>query len=355
MKTSWKELSSIYIGTVIGAGFASGQEIIQFFGVFGYRGIFGVILAMVLFSFIGATVLSQVYNYKITSYSKYIGPIFGKKLSKVLEFIIISYLFVGFCVMLAGSGAIFEEWFNISADIGIYTMAVLCFITLTFSVKGISIVNRVLVPFLIIGIVLVGLSIMAKEGLVFSNSIGVKITNTGNWITSAILYVSYNSIPSIAIMTTLLPIIKNKRQAIKGGVLGGIGLGIMAIFILLTTLILYTDIYNIEIPMARAAQYLGKLGGYAYTIILWFAMFTTAISSGYGCINKVLSIIKENRIFVSAVFCIIATPFAKIGFSKLVSVLYPFFGHLGLIMILYIILNQVLNILGIGRRSFYRE
>lgn len=355
MKGSWKELASVYIGTVVGAGFASGQEIIQFFGVFGYKGIYGIILATVLFSIIGSIVLSQVFKNRITSYSDYITPLFGRRISKIMELIMISYLFIGFCIMLAGSGAVFKEQFNVSANIGIYVMSLFCFFTLVFSVKGISLVNKIVVPFLIIGIVFVGSVVIVKEGFVFSNFCGVSMTKTGNWFTSALLYVSFNSIPSIVILTSLLSIINSEKQAIKGGILGGLGLGAMAIFILLSTLILYTDVYTIEIPMIKAAQLVGGWGGYMYSIILWLAMFTTAIASGFGCINKISVLIKGNQLFISAILCIIAIPLAKVGFANLVSIIYPLFGYLGLFMLVYIIVSQVLDILGVYRRNLYRQ
>lgn len=38
MNKNWVKIASIYIGTVIGAGFASGREIIEFFGIYGLKG-----------------------------------------------------------------------------------------------------------------------------------------------------------------------------------------------------------------------------------------------------------------------------------------------------------------------------
>ncbi len=355
MKNSWKELASVYIGTVVGAGFASGQEIIQFFGVFGYKGIYGIILATALFSIVGAIVLSRVFRNKIKSYSEYITPLFGRRISKIMELIIISYLFIGFCIMLAGSGAVFKEQFNLPYNVGIYVMAFLCFLTLVFSVKGISFVNKIAVPFLIIGIILVGSGIILKEGFVFSNFNGVSITKTGNWVTSALLYVSFNSISAIVILASLLPIVDSEKQAVKGGIFGGLGLGVMAIFILLSTLILYTDVYGIEIPMIRVAGLLGKWSGYMYSAILWLAMFTTAIGNGFGCVNRITASSKKNQLFISAIFCIISIPLAKIGFSSLVSIIYPLFGYLGIFMLVYIIIDEFNHILKRYRRNLYKR
>lgn len=47
----------LYVGTVIGAGFASGQEILQFFIDYGYKGILGNVLAGILFIYLGFVVI----------------------------------------------------------------------------------------------------------------------------------------------------------------------------------------------------------------------------------------------------------------------------------------------------------
>ncbi|MGF7059203.1 YkvI family membrane protein [Brassicibacter mesophilus] len=339
----WRKLASIYIGTIIGAGFASGQEIIQFFGVFGYRGIYGVILTTFLFSIIGATVLSIVYKNKVTNYEEFLFPLFGKGLGRIIEIIITLFLFIGFCVMLAGSGAIFYQQFNISYNVGIYVMTICSLVTFLFSVKGISLVNSILVPFLLLGIVFVGSIVILKEGFVFSNLQGITISKTGNWVTSSLLYVGYNSISAVVIMTSLLSIIPNQKGAIRGGIFGGMGLGIMAIFILIPSLILYTDVYNLEIPMIKIAQHLGSWGKGSYSVILWCAMFTTAIANGFGCIRRISSKLNCNQKFISLIFCIITVPFAKFGFSSLVSIFYPLFGYIGVFIMAIIIISSLVH------------
>lgn len=45
------EMAGAFIGVIVGAGFASGQEILQFFTSFGWWGIIGGVIAAVLFAF----------------------------------------------------------------------------------------------------------------------------------------------------------------------------------------------------------------------------------------------------------------------------------------------------------------
>lgn len=46
-------VAALYVGTIMGAGFASGREGWQFFGVFGMKGYAGLTIATVLFAVIG--------------------------------------------------------------------------------------------------------------------------------------------------------------------------------------------------------------------------------------------------------------------------------------------------------------
>lgn len=333
----WGRLASVYIGTVIGAGFASGQEIIQFFAVFGYRGLLACIFSALLFSVVGAIVFYLVYKNRIRGYEELITPIFGKTLSKIVEMIITSYLFISFCIMIAGSGAIFKQQLNMSYNLGIAIMIICILLTFMFSIRGIAAVNSILVPLLIVGIAVIGGMTILKEGFSFNSFYGAEYTKTGNWLTSAVFYMSYNSIAAIVIMTSMLPIIPSKKDAVKGGIMGGLGLGVLAIFILIPSLILFQDIYHLEIPMLRVASRLGSKGSIIYAVILWCAMFTTAVANGFGCIKRLSSAFSINQRFLSLIFCIAVIPFSKLGFSNLVSTLYPIFGYLGCIIVIFII------------------
>ncbi|KPU26575.1 hypothetical protein TR13x_09520 [Caloranaerobacter sp. TR13] len=339
----WITLSFIYIGTVIGAGFASGQEIIKFFGVFGIKGLLGIIVSGILFCIIGIIILVSVYKNDLSGYQEFLISIFGDKLSTILEALILFFLFGGYCVMLAGSGAIFLEQFHLPYNIGIFIMGIATLITFLFSIKGISVVNEIIVPLLLVGITILSILVISKEGLVFSNYNGAEISITGNWLTSSILYVSYNCIPVLVVMSTLSSIIPNKVEAIKGGLFGGLGLGILSAFILVPLLILYTDVFGLEIPMLKMAEYLGKNGKTIYSLILWCAMFTTAIANGFGCIRRVSKITMIDERLFSIFFVFLTIPMAKVGFSKLISILYPLYGIIGVPILVSIILSFILK------------
>ena len=336
------KIASIYIGTVIGAGFASGQEMVQFFGNYGLKGVYGVVVAGFLFGIIGSLILINVHKHRVLSYSDWLRPLFGKPIQWLVEAILTILLISWYCVMLAGSGALFQEQLGFTKESGIWFMTIITFITFLFSMKGLAFINEMLVPVLILGIIVLGGLVIVHGPWDLSNEVGVTLrVNTGNWLTSSLLYVSYNSIGAAMVMSSLYPLINNRGTAIGGGFLGGIGLGVMAFFLLIPILILYTDVQGVEIPMMAIASKFGHKARIIYGGLLWFAMLTTAIANGFVVIQSMERKFNLNHMATCLVFCLITNPLAGFGFKTLVSTLYPLFGYIGLILFIVALYRRV--------------
>jgi uncharacterized membrane protein YkvI len=243
--------------------------------------------------------------------------------------------------MLAGSGAIFSEQYNIDNNIGILIMAIATFITFIFSVKGLSTVNTIIVPFLLISIIYIGLTVILNEGINISTLNYINLNHNHKFIISSVTYVGYNMIPALVILTSVGSLVDSKKTAIKGGVLGGLFLGILAFFILMPSLILYSDVSASELPMLNISSYSDYRGKYLYSIILWFAMFTTAIGNGFGIITRIKQMFNISQIKICFLFCFISIFLAKFGFSNLIMILYPIFGYISFLIMIFALLKFV--------------
>ncbi|MGL5347117.1 MAG: YkvI family membrane protein [Peptostreptococcaceae bacterium] len=328
------QIASVYIGTVIGAGFASGQEMIQFFTSYGKKGIMGLIMAGVLYAIMGSIILEIIYEKKYSSYSVLIKEIMGNSLGKIIEIIVNLFMFVCFSTMLAGAGAIMQQEFNLSPHVGALIMLGLCIITFISGTKGFVKMNSILVPILCIGgVILGGYIIIFRETEVFSMVIP-KLQR--NWILSAILYVCYNTITVIVVLCTLHNQLEKRKIARWGGILGGTGLGILGLSIGLTTLIYYNKINTLEIPMLGILMNYPHLLKKVYMIVLLAAMYTTAIANGYGVVENLAESyrIKKRTIIIGV--SILGFLGAQMGFSNIVSKVFPIFGYIGLFEILLI-------------------
>src|SRR5690625_4277387 len=92
----WKTLkiASAFIGVIVGAGFASGQEILKYFTSFGYLGMFGVFLSTALFVYLGMYLTTVGSRLKSTSHKKAIYILCVSLVCFIVDVIIIYILFV---------------------------------------------------------------------------------------------------------------------------------------------------------------------------------------------------------------------------------------------------------------------
>src|SRR5699024_3369459 len=98
-------IASAFIGIIVGAGFASGQEILQYFTSFGYMGAFAAALSTVLFAYLGMTLTSLGSRMKAQSHKRVIYQISGKWLGVIVDAVIVFTLFGVGVVMIAGAGS----------------------------------------------------------------------------------------------------------------------------------------------------------------------------------------------------------------------------------------------------------
>ena len=84
-KLNWIEITSLYIGVIMGAGFASGRECWQFFGVFGKNGYYGAIASTICFVLL-ACMLTYIARSKNTAdLGRLISPFDNRYIDDIIE------------------------------------------------------------------------------------------------------------------------------------------------------------------------------------------------------------------------------------------------------------------------------
>lgn len=328
------KVSGIFVGSVIGAGFASGQEILQFFTVYRRNGIIGIILTIILFCFLSIAVMEYVYKFKMKNYTELINSLAGKYAGMAIEFIVMFFLGISFFIMTAGAGALFKEHFGLSVLIGAAIISISCCIVFLFNFKGVIAINTVIAPILVVCIGALGCWVLSCSHV---PTFSIQSTNVlGNWFSSSIIYVSYNSIALIAMMSTLLPFLTSRKVVYAGSLLGGGLLLIMAIVIFAMTDLYYPEIMKFEIPIIHVVKKLNFSASGFYSVVLLIAMFVHAVTAGFCFLNKISckSVYKFN--LYAIIMCILAIPLSLFGFSNMVKGIYPLFGYIGLFQVIII-------------------
>ena len=331
------EIASVYIGTVIGAGFASGQEIMKFFTSYGKIGMLGIVLAGALHAVLGSIILEIVYEQQFKSYDELIKNVMGEKLGYVINGTVTAFLFVCFSTMLVGTGAIFNQAFGWPVWIGAVIMATVAGITFLTGSKGFVRMNSILVPVLCIGGIVLGILVgVLRVVPTFGEYVGPSLLSKA-WLVSCITYVAYNTLTVLVVLASLGPRIKKVSIARWGGMLGGIGLGALALSIGICTMIYYEEVRLVEIPMLKILGYYPNLLKMIYFVVLTLAMYTTAIANGYGIVENIGHMIPVNKKYIIILMSALGLMSIKIGFSNIVEHVFPLFGSIGCFEILMLI------------------
>ena len=201
-------ITLLIIGALIGAGFASGQEIYSFFYAYGSSGILGIIVTCSLIGLLIYKSLQIIYDNNIENYSEFL-RVFIKNDKVVAEInnIMNILLLVTFYIMIAGFGAYFQQEFEINKIIGSAILATLSAIVFFTSVKGVLKVSEFIVPVLLIFIIWIG-------GInLFTINMDTKVLAVkSGWLLSSILYCSYNMILLIPVLISIKKQIKYKSN-----------------------------------------------------------------------------------------------------------------------------------------------
>ncbi|CDC06624.1 putative uncharacterized protein [Clostridium sp. CAG:343] len=324
----------VIIGTLIGAGFASGQEVYLFFFSYGMKGLIGILISSIIIGVVIYSTFNILNKYKINTYKDFLNILIPKntKLKIIANFIINIFILITFFIMIAGFGAYFEQEIGINRLVGSLILAIITFIVFMTSIKGVVKVNELIVPILIGFIFIIGI-ISIKNIHILNLENYVIRTNYTNFALSAVLYSSYNSILLIPVLITLNNYVKNKKQIFYISFISAIVTILLSVIIFLLLVRVDVDISKLEMPVVYVVSNMFKILRYIYGVIILGSIFTTAISLGVSFLQNTAKN-KKGYTQISIIMCITSVIISKFGFSNLVSLLYPIFGYLGLIQIL---------------------
>lgn len=332
------QIASVFIGTVVGAGLASGKEITQFFTDYGFPSFIGIILCGIIYVIIGSIITDVSIRHNLKSYDEFINFISPNILGKITNLITSLFLLSGCAIILAGSGALIHQYFGVSKWVGVGLMVVLAILSLLKNTEGLINVNTFIVPCTVTVIICVFTLYVLFYGDVINFNFLSSVPKTkSNWLISTLLYAGFNLLCCSGVLVPLSQEIKEKKSITIGIAIGASLLTILCVFINIMLMLNIPYIHQYEIPLLYITNRFGKPIQIVLLIIIWFEMFSTVVSDIYS-IGKTLEH-KFNIKFITSVFLILiaALPISTIGFGNLISVLYPAFGVISLIFMIQLL------------------
>ncbi|MCL5676624.1 MAG: hypothetical protein M1602_01870 [Firmicutes bacterium] len=324
-------VAATYIGTVVGAGFASGQEILRFFAVFGRHGLWGVAMATALFIVLGVAVMDLGRRLGADSHREVMLYTCGPWLGGLMDLMVTSFLLASLAVMLAGAGAVMAQQFGLPTGAGVALTALATVFTVLLGLRGIVAANGLVVPMLTAFVLAVTLGALWRQGTAVPfDPQRLDLAAAPHWALSAVLYVAYNLVLAVAVLAPLGKAVGDARVLWRGGVLGGAGLGLLALLIKLAVGRNLSDLAGSEVPLLSIAQAYAPSFQALYALVLWSEIYTTAIGSLYGFASRLTLWRRWDYPLLVLGSAAVAAWGSQAGFSHLVATLYPLYGYASL-------------------------
>ncbi len=306
-------VSMLIIGTMIGAGFASGKEVVSFFGdvpnVFIALIAGGLVFACsVLFLFVGRRV-------KKTDIGEVNGAVFGKLRPFADVFMLFNSMTV-LGAMLAGTDSLAAEFIDIRPLASI-VLGLLCAVTAVKGLSGVIKANAVLVPVMIV--FLCACSICAMEFPFRPQSSNISVY-------SIVLYVSMNMILGGGVLTTVHKL--SPREIILAAAVAATV--IAALLLCIMGALQSCSAAHADMPILLIALKSGRAMYFVCMPVIAASIFTTALSA-FKSVYDYVSVFFKHKITAAGIVLVGGLVVGAFGFSNVVGTLYPIIGIIGLL------------------------
>lgn len=359
-------LAGAIIALVIGSGFATGQELVQYFTAYGLGGFAVIAVFAIIFIY---------YNYnfaKVGSEQKYeVGnDIYryycGKYLGTFFDYYSTLFCYMSFFVMVGGASSTLTQGFGVPEWVGgiLLTAIVVTIVCLGLSklVDIIGVIGPIKIAFFLgIGIIVLvmdwpqiqsGLDAIQSGQLTGAQG-GEGIVKAGdNWLISGLSYAGFVLLWFASFMTLLGA--KNERRSLNAGIIiatvvicAAIGIIYMAQVANINTGSGGVFVWNAPIPNLILADKVWPPLSLVYAVIVFFGICATAVPLLY---NPVARFAKEG----TARFRILAIALGAAGliiglffpYRMLVNVIYVLNGYIGALLLIFMVVRNVRDIAG---------
>ncbi|MTK11777.1 MAG: hypothetical protein F8N39_06720 [Clostridiaceae bacterium] len=334
----------------IGSGFSTGQEVLQFFAVYGTKGIISALIFLVLMGSLTYFLYRIGYKKKFENpydvFEYYCGKVIGK--FYIWFSIVLNYGI--FVVMLAGAGATIHQYYGTPTYIGTGAIALLALGTALLGVQKLLDIIGVIGPLKIVFLSIVGIAaivILFGQPTLISEASRVMPTlgfknASSNWAWSAVLYVCLVLILSIPFMVTCGETASSLKEATTSAIVGCVVYTIAIILLVIAELVYHKLIIGQQVPTLAIAKHISPILGFIFSMVIVLSIYSAVASI-------LLMTVRKFAADKTKKFNIIATVLTVIGilcggvlpFDKLVNILYPLAGYSAIVFACFVIYKEL--------------
>lgn len=354
-------LAGAIIALVIGSGFATGQELLQYFTAYGLKGflviaVFAVIFVYYNFQFakVGAKKKYQIGNDIYRYYC-------GKYLGTFFDYYSTAFCYMSFFVMVGGASSTLKQGFGIPDWIGGILLTVIVVGIVCLGLNKLVDVIGVIGPLKIGFFILVGIIVLIMDWSQVSSGLeaissrsfagaheGEGLVQAGDhWLIAGLSYAGFVLLWFASFMTLLGA--NNNRRNVDAGIIvativicAAIGIIYMAQVANINTGNGEVFVWNAPIPNLVLAEKIWPPLSFVYAIVVFIGICATAVPLLY---NPVARFAKEGTLRFRILAIALGIAGLLIGlfvpYRTLVNVIYVLNGYIGAVLLIFMVARNL--------------
>lgn len=356
-------LAGAVIAFTIGSGFATGQEIIQYFTAFGLKGILTVLLFALCFIYYNYNFAKAGAEERFEKGNDVYKFYCGKYVGTFMDYYSTVFCYMSFWVMIGGAASTLGQQYGIPYWVG---GAILAAVTILTVVGGLnSLVDKIGV----VGPAIVILCIAIGAITLFRNAgdigAGLDVIRSGNfaqaghetiksagsnWIVSGLSYAGFVLL-WFASFTAALGA-HNKKKELQYGIYGGTAAVCVAIVLIMLSQVANINtpalsgagvhVWNADIPNLILAEHIWKPFATIFAVVVFAGIYTTAVPLLYNpCARFAREGTKRFKVLTVVLGVIGLLVGLFLPFRVLVNVIYVLNGYVGAVLILFMLWKNI--------------
>jgi uncharacterized membrane protein YkvI len=360
-KIDWKNVMKImgaFVAFQIGAGFATGQEVVQYYGSFG--GWYWLILPILVFI---VTALYSITSFKAGMNEQFADPNMvydyycGDKFGKIVNIVTNVTIAGATLVMFSGAGSTISQYFGVSQWVGAVLMGVIAAVIVCLGLEGVTDALGGMGVVIIATLLFVGIYSIctADAGIMESSKNMLKYVDEGiffqmqsfglhNPFLSALSLLGLAYALIITFNVTLGQRCQNTKTCYVAAIVSSFFYFCGIMFTLIPILLNLDDVVKngAEVPMLGVVKSILPFFALPYAAII----VTGILSSVTGYLWVVGRRVGEDksarqRIVVIIIAAIGSTVASFIPLGKLMNILYPIVGYAGTLLLILAVIKEV--------------
>lgn len=336
-----------FIAFLIGSGFATGQEIMQYFAAYGWMGIAGAIAVFIGFLYVGVDFITVGYDNKFPNGSDIYTYYCGKYLGKFYDYFSVLFIYMSFMVMIGGAGATIHQQYELPVAVGGVGMAILAGGTVLFGLNKIVDVIGAIGPVICVMAIGLGLSAIAMnfDGLSQVNAVLPTLDlmkASSNWMYAALSYVGFCMLWLAAFMSQMGKQAKSRKEASLGAMAGALGFSLAVIIIALGLMANLEQVAGALVPSLILAGNIHPYVAIVFSLTVVAGIYTTAVPLLWTVTSRIAT---ENttkyRILTIGLAVIGMLIGMNVPFDRLVNIIYVINGYVGVLLLVLMIIKTL--------------